>query len=197
MEREPVPDHPPGGGLLRSRRSTPSRLLGPPGPDESQLWAMLAEAVRVPDHGKLTPWRFLLVRGDARLRLGEVLAERRQQLEPDANEAVVAKDRQRFAQAPLVVVVVGTLDPDNRIPVQEQLLSGGSACFSLLLAAHARGFGAQWLTGWAAYDREVAVRLGLSAREQVIGFIHVGTPVGPAPDRPRPDPRTLTGEWDG
>lgn len=196
---EPTFPGPAGGrsGLLRARRSVPSRLLGAPGPDEAQLWDILAEAVRVPDHGRLAPWRFLLVRGDARDRLGSLLAQRRLELEPDASEAVVAKDRQRFGHAPLVVVVVARLDPEHRIPVQEQLLSGGCVCFSLLLAAHERGFGAQWLTGWAAYDREVAARLGLADNEQVLGFIHVGTAAEPGPDRPRPDPRELASDWNG
>lgn len=184
-------------GLLRARRSVPSRLLGPPGPDEAQLWDMLADAVRVPDHGKLTPWRFLLVRGDAREALGDILAKRRLALEPEAGEAVVAKDRQRFVHAPLVVVVVGRLDPAHRIPVQEQLLSGGCVCFSLLLAAHGRGFGAQWLTGWAAYDPEVAKHLGLGEGEHVLGFIHIGTATEPGPERPRPDPRQLATDWHG
>lgn len=183
--------------LLRSRRSCPSRLLGPPGPDADQLQAMLAEAVRVPDHGKLVPWRFVMVRGDARQRLGDLLAARRLELEPDATEAVVEKDRGRFGQAPVVVVVVGRLDAGHRIPVQEQLLSGGCVCFSLLLAAHARGFCAQWLTGWAAYDREVASRLGLAENEQVLGFIHIGSPSSEVPDRPRPDPQALSTEWHG
>lgn len=187
----------PSSELLTTRRSTPSRLLAAPGPDQAVLEAMLAEAVRVPDHGKLVPWRFLLVRGAARQRLGELLARRRLELEPAAAEAVVDKDRQRFGHAPLVVVVAGRLDPDNRIPVQEQLLSGGCVCFSLLLAAHARGFGAQWLTGWAAYDRVIASHLGLEDAEHVLGFIHIGTAAEPAPERARPDPRALTREWNG
>lgn len=183
--------------LLTTRRSTPSRLLAAPGPDQATLEAMLAEAVRVPDHGKLAPWRFLLVRGAARQRLGDLLAARRLELEPVAADAVVEKDRRRFSHAPLVVVAVGRLDPDHRIPVQEQLLSGGCVCFSLLLAAHARGFGAQWLTGWAAYDRAIAGRLGLGEHEHVLGFIHIGTAAEAVPERPRPDARDLTSDWDG
>jgi nitroreductase len=132
--------------LLLSRRSTPSRLLGPPGPDEATLLELLGAAVHVPDHGKLAPWRFVLVEGDARARLGEVLAERHRATVTEASQTSLEKERQRFLHAPTVIVAVGRIDPGHRIPEQEQLLSGGCACFSLLLAAHAHGFGAQWLT---------------------------------------------------
>lgn len=183
--------------LLFSRRSTPSRLLGAPGPDEATLLELLRAAVHVPDHGKLTPWRFVLVEGDARVRLGEILAERHRDIVVEASEASLEKERNRFLSAPTVVVAVGRIDPDHRIPAQEQLLSGGCACFSLLLAAHARGFGAQWLTGWAAYDPHVAARLGLADGECILGFIHIGTTDATPPDRPRPDPAELLERWHG
>lgn len=183
--------------LLFTRRSTPSRLLHAPGPDEATLLELLRAAVHVPDHGKLAPWRFVVVEGDARARLGELLAGRHQAIVAEASEASSEKERQRFLHAPTIVVVVGRIDPDHRIPEQEQLLSGGCACFSLLLAAHAHGFGAQWLTGWAAYDPEVAARLGLAGGERVLGFIHIGTSGATAPGRPRPDPATLLERWHG
>jgi nitroreductase len=181
--------------FLRERRSVPSRLLGEPGPDGAQLRAMLAEAVRVPDHGKLAPWRFLAIRGEARHALGEHLAARALEKDPAAPAAVVDKDRQRFSHAPLVLVVVGCPVPGHKVPVQEQLLSGGAVCFALLQAAQALGFGAQWLTGWAAYDAGVHRHLGLGDGEQVLGFIHVGTPAETAPERQRPDPDALLSEW--
>ena len=181
--------------FLRRRRSVPSRLLAPPGPDDGQLLAMLAEAVRVPDHGKLVPWRFLRIAGDHRLALGDLLAARARERDPAAPDAVVEKDRQRFSFAPVVVAVIARLDPDHKVPVQEQLLSGGAVCFALLQAAQALGFGAQWLTGWAAYDPAIGVRLGLAAHERVLGFIHIGTPTGEAPERLRPDPRELLTDW--
>lgn len=181
--------------FLRERRSVPSRLLGEPGPDGAQLRAMLAEAVRVPDHGKLAPWRFLSIRGEARHALGEHLAARAIEKDPAAPAAVVEKDRQRFSHAPLVLVVVGCPVPGHKVPVQEQLLSGGAVCFALLQAAQALGFGAQWLTGWAAYDVGVHRHLGLGEGEQVLGFIHVGTPAEAAPERQRPDPDALLSEW--
>lgn len=181
--------------FLRDRRSVPSRLLGEPGPDPGQLAAMLAEAVRVPDHGKLAPWRFLAIRGPARRALGELLAARAREKDPAAPEAAVEKDRQRFDHAPLVLAVVARLTPGHKVPEIEQLLSGGAVCFALLQAAQALGFGAQWLTGWAAYDPVVTARLGLGAHEKLLGFLHIGTPREPAPERQRPDPGELLSEW--
>lgn len=181
--------------FLRERRSVPSRLLREPGPDEAQLRAMLAEAVRVPDHGKLAPWRFLAIRGTARHALGERLAARALEKDPAAPPAAVDKDRQRFSHAPLVLVVVGCPVPGHKVPVQEQLLSGGAVCFALLQAAQALGFGAQWLTGWAAYDAVIQRELGLGEGEQVLGFIHLGTPAEAAPERQRPDAGALLSDW--
>lgn len=179
---------------LDHRRSTPSRLLSEPGPDAAQLHRILATAVRVPDHGRLEPWRFILIRGDNRQRLGDVLARRAVERNPDALAAVLDKDRARFSQAPLVIAVIARLTPGHKIPEQEQLLSGGAVCLSLLQAADALGFGAQWLTGWAAYDPAVAATLGLSDSEKVLGFIHVGTAADRIAERERPDPAGLTSE---
>lgn len=180
--------------LLDHRLSTPSRLLSEPGPDAGQLQRMLGAALHVPDHGRLQPWRFILIRGDNRHRLGEILARVASQRIPAAAPAVVEKDRTRFEHAPLVVAVVARLTPGHKVPEREQLLSGGAVCLSLLQAAHALGFGAQWLTGWAAYDPTVASALGLQANESVLGFIHIGTAAEPVANRERPDPRSLTRE---
>lgn len=180
---------------LLSRRSVPSRLLADPGPTDAQLSAMLQASVRVPDHGKLTPWRFIRIRGAARQHLGDVLAVRQRERDPLAADSVVAKDRERFCHAPLVIAVVGSLLPGHKIPEQEQVLSAGCVCFSLLQAAQALGFGAQWLTGWAAYDEVVGRRLGLGPDERVIGFIHIGTASEPAPERVRPDPLQRLVDW--
>ena len=176
---------------LNRRRSTPSRLLGEPGPDDRQLAAMLAAAVRVPDHGKLVPWRCLRIRGETRLQLGELLATRSRERDPQAPDAAVEKDRRRFSFAPLVVAVIAKLTPGHKVPEIEQLLSGGAVCFAMLQAAQAQGFGAQWLTGWAAYDPVVLARLGLAENERLLGFVHIGTPAETAPERDRPDPRDL------
>ena len=188
----PIPD------LLQSldtRRSTPSRQLGPPGPDDATLLRMLQTAVRVPDHGKLVPFRFLRLRGDARHALGEALVARALDLDPQASTAALEKDRARFSHAPLVITVIARFDARHKVPEQEQLLSAGCVCFALLQAAQAMGFGAQWLTAWMAYDPEVARILGLADGERIVGFVHVGTPLQAVPERDRPDPRTLLSDW--
>lgn len=179
---------------LRRRRSTPSRLLGQPGPDAVQLRALLECAVRVPDHGKLAPWRFIAISGDARDRLGTFVATRGLERDPEAAPALVEKDRLRFSHAPLVLAVVARLTPGHKVPEQEQLLSGGALCFQLLLAADAMGFGAQWLTGWPAYDPAVCAHLGLAGDERMLGFIHIGTAPERAPERERPDAMALLSE---
>lgn len=181
--------------LLDARRSVPSRQLGAPGPDEATLHRLLRAAVRVPDHGKRVPFRFLRIAGDARLALGERLAARSRARDPGAAEAAIEKDRLRFSFAPVIVTVVARLGPDEKIPEQERLLTAGSVCFALLQAAQAAGFGAQWLTGWAAYDPEIRALLGVAADEVVAGFIHIGTAQAEAPERERPDPAALLTDW--
>lgn len=179
---------------LDDRRSVPSRQLGEPGPDHATLLRMLQSAVRVPDHGKMVPFRFLRITGDARRALGERLVARTLQREPDASAAVIEKERERFSFAPVIVAVIACVSPNPKVPELEQLLSAGSVCFALLQAAQAVGFGAQWLTGWAAYDDRVRARLGVGDGERVLGFIHIGTASEPAPERVRPDPATLLSE---
>lgn len=181
--------------VLDTRRSLPPMQLQAPGPDDATLLRMLQSAVRVPDHGKRVPFRFVLLRGAARHAFGERLARRTRELDPDASEAAVEKDRARFSHAPMVVTVVARLGHDENIPTQERLMSAGCVCFGLLHAAHALGFCGVWLTGWSAYDREVAGWLGLAADEHVAGFVHIGTPRLEAPERDRPDPAALLTEW--
>ncbi len=182
--------------VLNARRSVPSRQLGEPGPDAEQLRRLLATAIRVPDHGKLVPWRLLLIRGDARAKLGAALAAMHLRHEPDAPPAVIEKDRNRFSYAPLIVAVVARIEADHpKIPAQEQLLSAGLVAYNLLLGAQALGFGAQWLTGWAAYDREAAELLGLAANERIVAFVHVGTAREAAPERTRPALESVLSEW--
>jgi nitroreductase len=182
--------------LLSGRRSVPSRQLGEPGPTPEQIERLFAAAIRVPDHGKLTPWRLLVIRGDSRRRLGAGLAEIHRAHEPDAPDAVIAKDRDRFNFAPLIVAVVARLTPRHpKVPEQEQVLSAGYVAYNLLLGAQALGYGAQILTGWAAYDREAAALLGLAENERVVAFVHIGTAREPAPERLRPDVASLVSEW--
>ncbi|WMJ67912.1 nitroreductase [Stenotrophomonas sp. 24(2023)] len=180
---------------LDARRSVPSRQLGEPGPDPQALQRMLASAVRVPDHGKRVPFRFLRIAGDARHSLGDFLAEQTRLRDPNAGQAQIDKDRQRFSHAPLVIAVVTRINADDTIPVQEQLMTAGCACFALLQAAQALGFGAQWLTGWMAFDPAVHGHLGLAANEGIAGFIHIGTPKAGIPERERPDPVALLQDW--
>ena len=180
---------------LDTRRSVPSKQLGEPGPDHATLLRMLSSAVRVPDHGKLVPFRFIRLQGEARHALGDLLAARTLHLQPDAADAVVEKDRARFSHAPVIITVVARLTPGHKVPEQEQLLTAGSVCFALLQAAQALGFGAQWLTGWMAYDDAVAATLGLSADERIAGFIHIGTPTRDARERERPDAQALLADW--
>ncbi|MBN3820090.1 nitroreductase [Paraburkholderia sp. Se-20369] len=139
--------------LLLKRRSTPLRQLGGAAPDRATLTRVLEAAIRVPDHGKLEPFRLILLEGDAKLRFGERLAERALQ-RAGMTEAQLEKERLRYTFAPLVIAVIARLDPDNKIPVVEQQLSAGCVAYNLLLAATAVGLGAQWLTGWAAYDAQ-------------------------------------------
>jgi nitroreductase len=180
--------------FLNGRRSVPARQLDAPGPDAATLERMLDAAVRVPDHGKRVPWRFVRIAGDARDALGEALVARALERDPGAAQAVLEKDRNRF-QAPLAIAVVARLGADEKIPESERFASACCVCFALLLAAQAEGFGAQWLTGWPAYDDAILRLLGLGADERIAGFIHVGTPRLDPPERERPDPRALLTDW--
>lgn len=193
---QPTPDCPPDGALaLDTRRSVPSRQLGAPGPDDGALIQLLRSAVRVPDHGKRVPFRFLRIAGNAREALGEALVARTLQRNPDASASLLDKERGRFGHAPVIVAVVARLAPDDKIPESERFSCASCVCFALLQAAQAQGFGAQWLTGWAAYDPAITTLLGLGEHERITGFIHIGTPKLEAPERERPDPRDLLSDW--
>jgi len=180
---------------LDQRRSVPSLQLAAPGPDQATVLRMLQSAVRVPDHGKMVPYRFLRLQGDARHALGEFLAQRSRQRDPSASEAAIEKDRQRFSHAPLIITVIARLQHNPKVPEQEQLLTSGCVCFALLQAAQGLGFGAQCLTAWMASDPQVALHLGLGEGERIVGFIHIGTPKIAVPDRERPDPASLLQDW--
>ncbi|HVI26237.1 MAG TPA: nitroreductase [Xanthomonadaceae bacterium] len=180
---------------LDRRRSVPAKQLGAPGPDDAALQRMLRAAVRVPDHGKRVPFRFLRIAGPARDALGALLAARALERDPHAAQAALDKDRARFSHAPVVIAVVARLGPDDKIPESERFSSASCVCFALLQAAQACGFGAQWLTGWPAYDPVVLRQLGLGGDERIAGFIHIGTPKLEAPERERPDPRALLRDW--
>lgn len=172
--------------LLRTRRSVPPAALVAPGPDPAEIETLLTIAARVPDHGKLQPWRFILFAGEARERASGIVEEVFRARHPDADPQARRKEATRFSLAPLVVGVVSTAREHQKIPLWEQRLSAAAVCQNLLVAAAALGFGASWLTGWFAYDREVLGRLGVAPDEEVAGFVHIGTPRDTVPDRPRP-----------
>lgn len=170
--------------FLAGRASTPSRLLTDPGPTPEQLERILEGALRVPDHGRLTPWRYLLIDREQGALLGERLADLLQQREPAASPLAIDKERGRFTRAPLTVGLVCSPAVGHKVPLLEQTLSAGCVGMMLLLHAQAEGLGAQWLTGWPAYDAQVLRWLGLGAHEQLIGFFYIGTPQGGVPERP-------------
>lgn len=175
--------------LLARRRSTLARLMAEPGPDAQQRDALLRLAARVPDHGKLFPWRFITFEGEARARFGDILEARLRDLEPDAPPERFELERNRFTRAPLVVAVISDVTENHKIPEWEQILSAGAACQTLLVAASAMGFAAQWLTEWYAYDPVARAALELSASERVAGFIYIGTASEDPTERPRKPPR--------
>ncbi len=184
--------------FLNRRLSVASRQLGEPAPTPAQLEQLLAAAIRVPDHGKLEPFRLLLIHGEMRARLGAELAAIHQRKEPEVPPAVLEKDRQRFSFAPLIVAVIARIQANHpKVLVQEQILCAGLVAYNLLLGAQALGFGAQWLTGWSAYDRDAATLLGLAEHERVVAYVHIGTPRDPAPERTRPALTQVVTEWHG
>lgn len=181
--------------LLLQRHSSPSRQLGEPAPDEATLHDLLEAAIRVPDHGKLVPFRLIRLQGEAKLRFAEALAALAVRNRPEMSDKKRDKERNRYSYAPLILVVVASIDHDSKVPPIEQQLSAGCVAHNLLLGAYALGYGAQWLTGWAAYDPDVAKVLRLKPHEQVLGFIHLGTTQIDIPDRDRPALADLLETW--
>jgi len=175
--------------LLKARRSAPAVTLTSPGPTASDLQVMLEIASRVPDHGKLAPWRFILFEGEGRDKAGTIVAEVYAKAHPDAEASRIETELKRFSYAPLVVGVVSTAKPHPKIPEWEQVLTAGAVCMNLIIAANALGFASIWLSEWYSYDRDVLSRMGLAEHERIAGFIHIGQAPSPREDRPRP---TLT-----
>ncbi len=183
--------------FLLSRKSPPISQLREPGPDDAQIDLMIRVATRIPDHGLLEPWRFILYRGAARARIGEFFAKRAGEREGALSEQRIAQEQARFTRAPLVIGVISSPKAHERIPEWEQFLSGGNAAYSLVLSAHALGFGANWVSNWYADDAPSRTFLGLAPHERVIGFVHIGTYQTKIPDRPRPDPSAIMTEYSG
>jgi nitroreductase len=172
--------------LLKTRRSlTPDELQGP-GPSPQELETLLTVASRVPDHGKLAPWRFIVFEGDARLKAGAAIAAAFVEKYPGSGPEQIEFEKRRFTRAPLVVGVVSRAAPHVKIPEWEQVLSSGAAAMNLVVTANALGFGTAWLTEWYAYDRGVLDAFGLAPHEKIAGFIHVGRRRHTPEDRARP-----------
>jgi len=173
--------------LLLSRRSGSAKAMTGPGPSAEELRTILTAAARVPDHGKLFPWRFIIFESDARARFGEVLAECLKASEPDASEERLDMERKRFLRAPIVISVISRVREGIPIPAWEQELSAGAVCQTMLIAATSLGYVANWLTEWPAYNSLVSERLGLQQGERIAGCIYIGKPALPLEERVRPD----------
>jgi len=171
--------------LLKRRRSAPPAIMTGPGPSQEELQTILAIASRVPDHGKLVPWRFIVFAGEARERAGRIALDIRLQDEPDLDEGMKTEELRRFARAPVVVGVVSRAAPHVKIPEWEQVLSAGAVCMNMIVAARALSFSATWLTEWPAYDARFRAAIGLTEHERIAGFIHIGR-AAQIEDRPRP-----------
>ena len=182
----PVGTCPPAVALLATRRSLKPDELAGPGPSPEELDTLLTIASRVPDHGKLAPWRFVVFEGDARLVAGEAIAAAFVTRYPRSDAGQIEFEKRRFTRAPLVVAVVSRAAPHVKIPEWEQVLSSGAAAMNLVVAANALGFGAAWLTEWYAYDRGVLDAFGLAPHERIAGFVHVGRRTRAPEDRVRP-----------
>ncbi|MFO7854029.1 MAG: nitroreductase family protein [Paracoccaceae bacterium] len=182
----PLAARPEALAFLLARRSRPAKTLTGPGPARAELETMLTAAARTPDHGKLEPWRFIVLGEAACARLAalthEIGAERGREPERLLKEAI------GFRRAPVAVAVVASPVASDKIPEAEQTLSAGAVCLGLVNAALAMGWGANWLSGWMATDAAFLERgLGLAPQEWVAGFVHIGRETTPPPERPRPD----------
>ncbi len=172
--------------LLAHRRSAPPLTMTGPGPSAGELDTLLTLACRVPDHGKLAPWRFIVFEGDARVRAGEIFARAFAAAHPDASAAQLDVERKRFLHAPLIVGVVSRATQHVKIPEWEQALSAGAVCQNINIAASALGYVSAWLTQWVSYDAHVLDALGVAPGEKIAGFVHIGRPTMSIEDRPRP-----------
>lgn len=181
---------------LLTRRSTALKDLRAPAPSEAELEQILCVATRVPDHGKLCPWRLVLLRGNAALQLGEIAAQQYVQQNSEATPAQIEAECGRFARAPLCIAVLSTPQQNSK-PVWEQELSVGAVCCNMLHAAHALGYGAKWLTEWVAYDATILAALGGTPSDKIAGFIYLGTKASEPEDRERPSLAQVVSEYQG
>ena len=181
---------------ILGRRTVPQVKMAEPGPDEAQLRLMLEAGCAAPDHGRVRPWRFLLVRGEARLRLGELFAEAALAANPAASAGDIDKQRTAPLRAPLIVVVAAKIDRrPGRPPEIEQIAASAAATQNILLAAHAMGYAGKWSTGKNAYMDPIKAGLGLAPEDHVIGFLYIGSLGSPQEESPRPDLADIVSEW--
>lgn len=192
-----MPANPMLRDYLLTRRSVGMAFLKEPGPNAEELEQILTIGTRVPDHGKITPWRLVVIAGDARAQAGEKLAEIFAHNNPGMDEASIEIERQRFLPAPLTIGVISSPKAHPKVPEFEQLLSAGNVAFNLLHAAFALGFAASWITRWYTFDAEAASMLGAGEGERFVGFVHIGTPTAVIEDRPRPALADIVSHWTG
>lgn len=183
--------------FLLARRSAPIQELSEPGPNAEEIETILRVATRVPDHGMLTPWRFILYRGESRVEVGEKLAELAEKLEGPLSDARRQQELTRFSRAPLVIGVVSSPKESIKFPEWEMFLSGAMVALNLMHAANALGYGTNMITNWYSDKEEGRRILGLAPHERVIGFVHIGSHPRNTPDRPRPDVAGLVSEYSG
>jgi len=172
--------------LLLARRSVPPRLLAAPAPTPAEIRTLLTIASRVPDHGRVVPWRFVVIGPAGGARLGDLIAETFRSDHPDATPETLEMERGLLMRAPVVIAVVSSTREHPKAPEWEQILSAGAAAMSLVIAANALGYAANWHTEWYAYDRRITRELGIGDHERIAGFVHIGTPTERPGDRPRP-----------
>lgn len=191
------PDRPLSEALERisSRRSVKAMDLQEPGPSPESLSTILGSALRVPDHGKLGPWRLVVFEHEDRAAFGDILAARWQALNPDANEAQIRFEQNRFMRAPTVVAVISERQAGHKIPEWEQILSAGAVCQNLLVAASLAGFAAQWLTEWYTYDEHIQSLFNIGEHEDIAGFVYLGSAERKPDERARPDNETRIQRW--
>jgi nitroreductase len=172
---------------LRTRRSMPAFQMKEPGPSKAEIEEILTLATRVPDHGKLAPWRFIVMTGDERQRISLALSRIARAEKPDLSEEMIKVEETRFTRAPVVIAVVSTAAPHMKIPEWEQLMSAGAVCLNMVIAANALGYVSNWLTEWMAYSEKAYEIIGVRPGEKIAGFVHIGSTDFPVTERPRPE----------
>ncbi|PPR58129.1 MAG: putative NAD(P)H nitroreductase YdjA [Alphaproteobacteria bacterium MarineAlpha4_Bin2] len=183
---------------LISRVSVPPRLLSDPAPFGDDLNDIMAAAMSAPDHGALTPWRFITIQGDARAKLGDVFVEALKKRDPEADEAAIEKERNRPMRSPMIVVAVAKIDGSvDNVPAIEQVVATGIAAYNIIVAAQSKGYGGILLTGKNAQDASVKAALGLEDSDEIVSFVYLGTPIKQISDKRRPDAADYISEWTG